>query len=137
MAEFSRLGDILSSALSRVAGSDEGRAYQGWARAAGADVVAVTRPRRLARGLLTVECESSTWANELTYLTPVILERLRADDPATPVQSLRFVVGRPHRDPDTDDDEVAAPRGARGGALAAMATDSRARGAGSRGSVAR
>jgi predicted nucleic acid-binding Zn ribbon protein len=104
MAEFSRLGDILNAALSRVAGSDEGRAYQGWARAAGADVVAVTRPRRLARGLLTVECESSTWANELTYLTPVILERLRSDDPATPVQSLRFVVGRPHRDPEPDDE---------------------------------
>jgi predicted nucleic acid-binding Zn ribbon protein len=54
--------------------------------------------------VLTVECESSTWANELTYLTPVILERLRADDPATTVTGLRFVVGRPHRPPDTDDE---------------------------------
>jgi predicted nucleic acid-binding Zn ribbon protein len=104
MAEFTRLGDILHTALGRVAGSDEGRAYQGWARAAGADVVAVTRPRRLARGVLTVECESSTWSSELTYLTPVILERLRSDDPATPVKSLRFVVGRPHRDPELDDE---------------------------------
>jgi predicted nucleic acid-binding Zn ribbon protein len=103
MAEFSRLGDILSAALGRVAGSDEGRAYTAWARAAGADVAAVTRPRRLSRGVLTVECESSTWANELTYLTPVILERLRADDPATPVKGLRFVVGRPHRTLDADD----------------------------------
>ena len=104
MAEFTRLGDILSAALSRVAGSDEARAYRAWARAAGGDVVAVTRPRRLARGVLTVECESSTWANELTYLTPVILERLRADDPATSVKGLRFVVGRPHRPPGADDD---------------------------------
>jgi predicted nucleic acid-binding Zn ribbon protein len=104
MAEFTRLGDILSSALGRVAGSDEGRAYRGWARAAGGDVVAVTRPRRLARGVLTVECESSILANELTYLTPVILERLRADDPATPVKDLRFVVGRPHRPADPHDD---------------------------------
>jgi predicted nucleic acid-binding Zn ribbon protein len=104
MAEFTRLGDIVSAALGRVAGSDEGRAYRAWARAAGGDVVAVTRPRRLARGVLTVECESSTWANELTYLTPVILERLRADDPATTVTGLRFVVGRPHRPPDTDDE---------------------------------
>jgi len=102
MAEFSRLGDILNTALDRVADSDEGRAYRGWARAAGAEVVAVTRPRRLSRGVLTVECESSTWSNELTYLTPVILERLRADDPATPVTGLRFVVGRPHRAPDED-----------------------------------
>ena len=102
MAEFSRLGDILGAALSRVAGSDEARAYQGWARAAGGDVVAVTRPRRLARGVLTVECESSAWANELTYLTPVILERLRADDPETPVKELRFVTGRPHRSLDEE-----------------------------------
>jgi predicted nucleic acid-binding Zn ribbon protein len=104
MTEFSRLGDILSAALSRVAGSDEARAYRAWARAAGGDVVAVTRPRRLARGVLTVECESSAWANELTYLTPVILERLRADDPDTPVETLRFVAGRPRR-PQADEDE--------------------------------
>ena len=102
MGEFSRLGDILSGALSRVAGSDEGRAYRAWTRAAGRDVVAVTRPRRLARGVLTVECESSTWANELTYLAPTILERLRTDDPDTPVAGLRFVVGRPHRSLDDD-----------------------------------
>jgi len=109
MGELTRLGDILSEALGRVAGSDEGRAYRAWARAAGGDVVAVTRPRRLSRGVLTVECESSTWANELTYLTPVILERLRADDPTTSVRGLRFVVGRPHRARDADDDERDQP----------------------------
>jgi predicted nucleic acid-binding Zn ribbon protein len=102
VGEFSRLGDILSGALGRVAGSDEGRAYRAWPRAAGHDVIAVTRPRRLLRGVLTVECESSTWANELTYLAPAILERLHADDPDTPVTGLRFVVGRPHRGLDGD-----------------------------------
>ena len=102
MNEFSRLGDILSGTLGRVAGSDEARAYRAWTRAAGSDVVAVTRPRRLLRGVLTVECESSTWASELTYLAPAILERLRADDPDTPVTGLRFVAGRPHRDLDRD-----------------------------------
>ena len=103
MADLTRLGDILNAALARVAGSDEGRAYRAWARAAGDEVVAVTRPRRLSRGVLTVECESSTWANELTYLSSVILARLRADDPQTPVRDLRFVVGRPHRVPDDDE----------------------------------
>ncbi len=104
MPEFTRLGDILNAALARVAGSDEGRAYRAWARAAGGDVVAVTRPRRLSRGVLTVECESSTWANELTYLSAVILARLQADDPQTPVKSLRFVVGRPHRGLDDEEE---------------------------------
>ncbi len=92
MAEFSRLGDILAGALARVRDSDEARAYRAWARAAGDEVAGVTRPRRLARGTLTVECESSTWAHELTYLAPVILERLAAVDPETSVKSLRFVV---------------------------------------------
>lgn len=104
MPEFSRLGDILNAALARVANSDEARAYRAWARAAGGDVVAVTRPRRLTRGTLTVECESSAWANELTYLTGVLLERLSADDPDTPVKALRFVVGRPHRSLDAPED---------------------------------
>lgn len=101
MTEFERLGDILGPTLSRVAGSDEARAYQGWVRAAGAEVAAVTRPRRFARGLLTVECESAGWASELNYLTPVLLERLVADDPETPVKKLRFVIAaRPLREED-------------------------------------
>jgi len=91
MSDFTRLGDIVAAAMRRVVQSDEARAYQGWRRTAGDDVAAVTRPRRFARGLLTVECESSTWASELTYLTPMILERLVADDPDTPVKKLRFV----------------------------------------------
>ena len=81
----------LTAAMQRVVQSDEARAYQGWRQTAGDDVAAVTRPRRFARGLLTVECESSTWASELTYLTPMILERLTVDDPETPVKKLRFV----------------------------------------------
>jgi predicted nucleic acid-binding Zn ribbon protein len=91
MSDFTRLGDIVARAMRHVVLSDEARAYEGWAKTAGDDVAAVTRPRRFARGLLTVECESAAWANELTYLTPMILKRLAADDPETPVTKLRFV----------------------------------------------
>lgn len=63
-----RLGDVLSSALGRMATSEQGRAYAAWTRAAGDQVASGARPRHFSRGVLTVECTSSVWANELTYL---------------------------------------------------------------------
>jgi predicted nucleic acid-binding Zn ribbon protein len=112
MGEFERLGDVLRATIGRVAGSDAARAYEGWAKAAGEEVAAVSRPRKFARGLLTVDCESAAWANELNYLAPMLLERLAADDPETPVQRLRFVVAaRALRSPGQEpDDPVAKSR---------------------------
>jgi predicted nucleic acid-binding Zn ribbon protein len=88
-----RLGEILQSSVARLIGGDEARAFSLWRQAAGPQVVAVTQPLRLARGTLTVACESSVWANELTYLGGSLLERLRALDPDCPVTGLRFVTG--------------------------------------------
>jgi hypothetical protein len=89
-----RLGDVISPALDRLAGSDEARAYAAWARAVGDPVSRGTRPRAFRRGQLTVECASSVWANELTYLGPQILRRMDEVAPGHPVQRFRFVVGR-------------------------------------------
>jgi predicted nucleic acid-binding Zn ribbon protein len=94
MPEPRKIGDIVSQALDRLVGSDEARAFQLWRHAAGEQVTAVTQPIRFNRGTLTVVCESSVWANELTYLGGTLLERLRALDPACPVERLRFVTGR-------------------------------------------
>jgi hypothetical protein len=89
-----RLGDILSAALGRMATSDEARAYAAWARASGAQVASGARPRRFSRGLLTVECTSSVWANELTYLGSQILRRMDEIAPGHPVKRFRFVIER-------------------------------------------
>jgi hypothetical protein len=89
-----RLGDILTPALGKLAGSDEARAYTAWARAVGEPVTRGTRPKAFRRGQLTVECASSVWANELTYLGPQILRRMDEVAPGHPVQRFRFVVGR-------------------------------------------
>jgi predicted nucleic acid-binding Zn ribbon protein len=86
-----RLGDIIAPRVEAIASTDELRAYRAWHAAAGAQIAAVTNPARLTRGTLLVECESAVWAQELTYLGPQILERLRSTDPETPVQRLRFV----------------------------------------------
>jgi hypothetical protein len=89
-----RLGDILTPALGKLAGSDEARANAAWARAVGEPVARGTRPKAFRRGQLTVECASSVWANELTYLGPQILRRMDEVAPGHPVQRFRFVIGR-------------------------------------------
>ncbi len=87
-------------ALDRLATSDEARAYAAWARAVGDPVTGGTRPKAFRRGQLTIECASSVWANELTYLGPQILRRMEEVAPGHPVKRFRFVVGRlPARHP--------------------------------------
>ncbi len=87
-------------ALDRLATSDEARAYAAWARAVGDPVRGGTRPKAFRRGQLTIECASSVWANELTYLGPQILRRMEEVAPGHPVKRFRFVVGHlPARPP--------------------------------------
>jgi len=107
-----RLGDILTPSLERIAGGDEARAYAAWARAVGEPVTRGTRPKAFRRGQLTVECASSVWANELTYLGPQILRRMHEVAPGHPVERFRFVVGRlPAPDSPEDDPEAASQAG--------------------------
>jgi len=91
-AEPRRLGDIINPALERLATSDQARAYGAWARAAGDQVASGARPRHFARGVLTVECASSVWANELTYLGGQLLARMDEVAPGHPIKKFRFVV---------------------------------------------
>lgn len=110
-----RLGDVITPALGRLAGGDEARAYSAWARAVGDPVSGGTRLRAFRRGQLTVECASSVWANELTYLGPQILRRMDEVAPGHPVKRFRFVVGRMPASPEAvgraADDAPPSPRG--------------------------
>lgn len=105
--ELRRLGDILGPELGRLAGSDQARAYGAWARAAGTQVAGGARPRNFSRGTLTVECSSSVWANELTYLSAEILRRMDAVASGHPVKKLRFMVATA---PVVQETEVPAPK---------------------------
>ncbi len=107
-----RLGDILTPSLERIAGGDEARAYAAWARAVGEPVTRGTRPKAFRRGQLTVECASSVWANELTYLGPQILRRMHEVAPGHPVERFRFVVGRLPAPDSPEDDPGAASQAA-------------------------
>jgi len=91
MADLRRLGDILRPAAQRLGAGEEALAYTLWQQAAGEQVNAVTKLRRFARGTLTIECESSVWSSELTYLGETILQRMSALNAGNPVTKLRFV----------------------------------------------
>jgi len=117
-------------ALDRLATGDEARAYSAWARAVGDPVTGGTRPKAFRRGQLTIECASSVWANELTYLGPQILRRMEEVAPGHPVKRFRFVVGRlPARHPAGEGPASPAPAPGRlgpttgAGAPAAAAED--------------
>ncbi len=97
MSDVRRLGDILQRRVAHLEETDQARAYRVWLEVAGDQVRQVTWPTRLTGDTLLIECESSVWAQELTYLGPELLRHLRAADPGTPVERLRFVCrgGRP------------------------------------------
>ena len=101
-----RLGDILNPALDRLATSEQARAYAAWARASGDQVASGARPRHFARGVLTVECSSSVWANELTYLSGQLLRRMDEVAPGQPVKRFRFVIERAER----QEEEPSSPK---------------------------
>ena len=107
-----RLGEIITPSLDRLAGGDEARAYAAWARAVGDPVSGGTRPKAFRRGQLTIECASSVWANELTYLGPQILRRMDEVAPGHPVERFRFVVGRV---PAAQDADLGGPEPGTGG----------------------
>jgi len=62
-----------------------------WQNAVGARLAQRTRPERLSDGVLVVRVPSSTWAQELSLLSAVVVDRLRAAGHA--VTQLRFSVG--------------------------------------------
>jgi predicted nucleic acid-binding Zn ribbon protein len=87
-----RIGEVLNPAMARLQGSEQGRAYTAWAAATGAQVAGGARACSFHRGVLTVECSSSVWAGELTYLSDQIMARMRELAPGHPVERLRFMV---------------------------------------------
>jgi hypothetical protein len=79
-------------------------AYRDWEEAVGSRIAARARPVRIDRGVLVVRAATSTWAQELSMLSEVILAKLRAR--GVVLESLRFRVGPvalPERPPSRDE----------------------------------
>jgi hypothetical protein len=65
-----------------------------WRRAVGERLAQKTHPERVTDGVLTVRVPSSTWAQELSLLSEVVLERLGSAGHR--LQKLRFHVSGGH-----------------------------------------
>jgi predicted nucleic acid-binding Zn ribbon protein len=70
-----------------------GRVLTVWERAAGPAVAASSRPVAEHDGVLTVECESSVWAQELELMGPEILSSLNAALGSQALSKLRCRTG--------------------------------------------
>jgi hypothetical protein len=85
----SSVGELLrGSALARGSGVDRDT----WVRTVGERVANRTEPGPLQGGVLSVRVASSVWAQELTFLSALIVDRLKAR--GLPVKSLRFHVAK-------------------------------------------
>jgi len=72
-----------------------------WVDALGERIATHAEPIRERDGVVTVECDAATWAQELDLLQNDLLERLKRALSGAQIERLRFVVGESH-DGDTD-----------------------------------
>ncbi|HEY6727363.1 MAG TPA: DUF721 domain-containing protein, partial [Polyangiaceae bacterium] len=79
-----------------------------WRAAVGARIAERTRVGALVRGTLTIYAASSTWANELTFLTTDIIARLKAA--GVDVHTLKFRIKDLGAPPDSKAPRASAPR---------------------------
>jgi hypothetical protein len=70
-----------------------------WLEAAGEFVAAHVQPARLVRKQLRLAVDDASWANEMTYMGPNILERLQGLIPRGWVDELKVVQGEPMPEP--------------------------------------
>ncbi len=85
----SALGQLLGQ--SRALTSRGRLTWHCWRRVVGARVAQKSRPHTVFNRVLTVIVTSATWSQELSFLKPMILERLLAEGFA--IDDLRFRVG--------------------------------------------
>ena len=88
------LGDVLSS-WTRQAGWDPQLAREDvirqWNEVAGEETARHTRPVALESGVLTVQCDSTAWAQQLRLMRSAIVTQVLQRFPDAGVESIRFV----------------------------------------------
>jgi predicted nucleic acid-binding Zn ribbon protein len=86
----------LQSALRRVAPRTAlGVAQSVWREAVGEAIAAAAEPVAEREGVLTVHCESATWAQELSMMESELLASLHKQLGDASPKSLKFLVGQP------------------------------------------
>ena len=87
------LGNILHKVHPAPDQMQMARVFGWWVRALPERIVRRARPVALRHHTLVVHCETSTWAQELTFQSEDFLRRIRAFAPEAGVATIRFRMG--------------------------------------------
>lgn len=69
----------------------EAELFSKWAEVVGENNAEHSTPESLAKGLLTVRCQSTAWATQLRLMQNQILEQIKAAYPQLEIRSLKFI----------------------------------------------
>ncbi len=88
------IGELLGGFRTEVAPGSPLAAIQGaWKAVVGERIAAVTEVVDEREGVLTIECSSAVWAQELELMGPRIMARLKAEIGDSAPEKMRFRAG--------------------------------------------
>ncbi len=94
MREARRLGDLIKEFSRQENVSDKLRAYQvvgEWENIVGDAIARNTEIVRVENGILYVKVATSAWRNELVFMKPSILKKIRENYPDSGVEEIFFI----------------------------------------------
>lgn len=68
-------------------------AFHNWDQIVGKDIAKNTEPVKFYKDVLVIKVSNSVWTQELQYLKPNLLEKIRSSFPDTKIKDLIFKVG--------------------------------------------
>ncbi len=94
MSEAKRLDEIIKEFTKEESVSSRLRAYQvvgEWEKIVGPLISRNTEISRIENGILFVKASNSTWRNELVFMKPVIMRKIRESYPDSGVGDIFFI----------------------------------------------
>lgn len=68
-------------------------AFHHWDRIVGPDIAKNTEPVKFHKDVFVIKVKNSVWTQELQFLKPQLLEKIRASFPDTKIKDLMFKIG--------------------------------------------
>lgn len=69
-------------------------AFNNWEEIVGRDIAKNTEPLKFYQNTLVIKVKNSVWMQELQYMKPQLLEKIRLSFPETTIRDLMFKVGK-------------------------------------------
>jgi predicted nucleic acid-binding Zn ribbon protein len=68
-------------------------AFHNWSEIVGPDIANNTEPVKFHKDVLVIKVKNSVWTQELQYMKPKLLEKIRESFPETKIRDLMFRIG--------------------------------------------